>query len=1643
MFSSWSQRLAAKRRSQRNQQARQVRRGTTRRRFFEPLETRRVLSNVTFDADVSIVEGDSGTQAMVFTVRRDANDGPETVDFSLSDADGATATRGVDFQSVSGTLDFNGGQNLVDTIVVPISGDTTLERNEFFFVDLSNPTGGIVIGDDEAIGTITNDDTASIDTSDGTLVEGDAGQTAVAFTVTLSGNVDTAFTVGIETRQLSATGGVDYVNNFETLNFNGNDGEQRTFTVQVTGDTLVEGDETFSATLFNLQAGGRDIGLMSGTGTVTNDDTASVVASNVTLTEGDAGETAFEFTATLSGDVDTAFMIDIATGQVSATAGLDYVENSATLNFNGNDGEQQAFTVQVTGDTLVEENETFSADLSNLQASGRPITLTNGTGTITNDDVTLAVSDVTLNEGDAGQTAFEFTVTLQGNAASPFSVDIATAELPGGATAGVDFTANSATLDFAGNDGEQQTFTVQVAGENLVEADESFAVNLSNEPGNGNTIPFTNGTGTITNDDSASVAASDVTLVEGDAGETAFEFTITLSGEVDTAFTVDIASSDMDANAGVDYVANSATLNFNGSDGEQQTFTVQVTGDSLTEANETFSATLSNPQADGREIVLSSGTGTITNDDTASVTTSNVALVEGDSGETALEFTVTLSGDVDTAFTVDIATGDNDATAGVDYVTNSATLNFNGNDGDQQTFTVQVTGDTLVEADETFNATLSNLQAEGRAIDLTNGVGTITNDDASLTVSNVTLHEGDAGDTAFEFTVTLAGRAANPFTVDIATAELPGGATAGVDFTANSATLNFVGNNGEQQTFTVQVTGDTLAEADESFAVNLSNGPGNSSTILFNNGAGAITNDDTAMVFASDVTLVEGDAGDTAFDFTVTLRGEVDTAFTVDIATEQVSATDGVDYATNSATLNFNGNDGEQQTFTVQVAGDTLVEGDETFSAALSNLQADGRAIDLASGTGTITNDDFTMLSIMAAQASVMEGNEGTTPVTYTVTSSHAVQGGFSVALNADGADAEDFNLSANSVTFLGDTDEEEQTFNLNMVGELRVELDETVTITLGEVTSTSPGLDLTTVTTGASDSTTITNDDLATVSVGDVILSEGNGPGDTALIFAVSIDNTASHDITVVANTGTDAATSAATGGGTDFTDVVDETVTILAGSNSAMLTVNVTAESLVELDETFQVNLSDAQFNGTADATRAAASNDPGTGTITNDDSATLSIADVTQAEGDAEQTTFQFTLTLSNSVDVDVKVNASTSNGTAIAGQDYTALVNTPVTITTPGTNGTVTVQVTGETLFEAAETFNVALSGLAADGRDVTLGDATGLGTIQNDDVRVAGFAYLDADGNGQRDEGELGLPGVLVTLARTDVTGVTPTQEILTALDGSYMFTNQPAGSYSVTERQPLAMVDGAETVGGVGGDIRGVASANDLITQVVLAVGEDAQGYNFGELRTVTPVPMGWYLASAASRSLLFRERIASVEAATGNTDLAARIRAVEATTTASPVSANGQSEGESDSTVTPDAGPSVLAEGESTTNNAFVYDTNFDGVLSPADVLVVINELNGETRGDAQVFTDVNADGLTTPMDALMVLNALAEMKLFAEAEGGLQSRDTTPDVEVSSSAPLRAASIAAPLVAADVDEILRWATNWYDFVGPRRLRD
>jgi hypothetical protein len=1475
----------------------------------------------------SIVEGDDGTTNLVFTVTLSQPvDADVEIDFTTTSG---SATAGADFTAQTGTITFPRPALLTDpfiterTISIPIIGDTIGEADETFTVTLSNLTAeglegiAVTILTGTATGTIEDDDVTGptlIISDAGAVIEGDSGNTNMVFTVTLLNPPAGQVQVSYQTVDGAASSlDLDFVDTFGVLTFDPGTTEL-TITVPIIGDELVEITEVFSVELFN--ATGATIGDDEGFGTITNDDTATVsIADATAVAEGDSGTVAMTFAVTLTGQIDIDINVTVNTANGTATGGVDFVAiTNQTLTFTPGGPMTQNITVMVNGDETVEPDEVLSVVLSAIQGGDTLVTFSDdtGEGTITNDDsLSVSIGNATLVEGTGvAPTAFQFPVTLSAPASQDVTVRVST--IAGTATAGSDFTALDNVLVTIPAGQTTVNVTVEIVADDDVEPNEEFGLVISEAllggvANPGVTIGQATSTGTITNDDAESmISINDVSIAEGTAaGTTTLSFTITMSAVQTEDVTVTVDTSDDTATAADnDFTARTGVTVTIPAGMTTATFDVTITRDAKVEANETFNVTLSNALLDGVAapslvaIADAVGVGTITNDDTATISITGGQVAEGNTGTTNLPFTITLSGSVDAPVTVTLNSADGTATiVDDDYeAVTAATITFNPGDPLTKTFNVIVNGDTDIEPNENLTLTMSNVQADGRSvtIDTATANGTITSDEGTtVSVADVSVQEGDNGTTNLVFTITLSQSVNAPVTVTVNTADVL--ATAGIDYQGISDQTITIPAGETTANVTIEVGGDNVVELAETLTLTLSNLTTTATNVVLGDAVatGTIQNDDEATISVADVTVEEPDSATTNLVFTVTLSAPVDTAITLTANTANDTATAPSDYvalANQTVTIAANG---LTATVTVTVNGDTTVELNEVLDLILSNLQADGRAVTLLDGeaVGTITNDDAATVSI--SPASITEGNSGTSTLNFNITLSAAVDVPVTITLNTtDGsatAASNDYESVSNVTFTFNPGDPLTKTFGVTINGDTTVEQNEMFTLTMSNVQATGRNVSLGT----AAAQGTITNDDgpsTVFVSIDNATITEGN-TGTSNLAFTVRLSAAVEEDVTVTVNSTNGTAT-----GGTDFTAVVNQTVVILAGQTSATFNAVITGDLIVEADETFTLTLSNPLFDGVTNLARVALDTDNSdntdnvaTGTITNNDQGLLSIANVTMVEGTGTTpTAFVFTVTLSNPASSPVAFNVTTGGGTATAGTDYTAVSGQQFTIPAGQTSVQVTVNVVADSVAEANETFDVTLSNPlfngAADNTRIALDtdnsdniDNVATATITDDDGQstISGVVYVDADNDGVRDEGEVGIPGVQVTLRRTDTTG-TPDVVLLTGNDGTFSFTNVGPGTYSIIESQPGAFLDGTDAAGSQGG-----TTGNDTISNIVLAGGTTGTGNNFGERGlTADFVSKRLLLGSTPEAAVALRELNARAAELAGNTALAASIRA-------------------------------------------------------------------------------------------------------------------------------------------------------------------
>ncbi|MDB9467245.1 Calx-beta domain-containing protein, partial [Dolichospermum circinale CS-539/09] len=717
------------------------------------------------------------------------------------------------------------------------------------------------------------------------------------------------------------------------------------------------------------------------------------------------------------------------------------------------------------------------------------------------------------------------------------------------------------------------------------------------------------------------------------------------------------------------------------------TLTIDPTADTIVESDETVALTLAT--GTGYTVGTTGAvTGTIANDDaTITLAVSPSSVLED--GTTNLIYTFTRTGYTATALTVNYditGTADSSDYTGATPGTGK-TITFAAG-ATTATLTIDPTADNIVEGDETV---LLNLTAgDGYTISTTTAVtGTITNDD--LPIISVAATDSDAGETATgitpnpgTFTLTRTGDLTQAITVNYT---LSGIATNGADYSSLPGTVNFAAGV-SSATVTVTPTDDNIFEGTETAILTLATGAGYILGTTTSATVNITDNDPQPSISINDVSVTEGNSGTTNATFTLTLSHPSSQPITVNYATADGTATTAdLDY--NAATFTVTFAPGEtSKTVNVAVVGDIKSENPETFTVNLSN--ATNATITKAQGVGTITNDDLPIITLAATDSNAGETATGVTPNpgTFTLTRTGDLTQPITVnyTLSGSATNATDYSSLPGTVNFaVGDST---AIVTVTPTDDNIFEGTETAILTL--ITGTGYALDVTT-----SAVVNIADNDLPSISLA-VSPASVVEDGPTNLVYTFTRTGTTANALTVNYGVGGNATFNTDyTQTGADSFTATTGTITFSAGSSTATLTVDPTADTTVETDETVVLTLATAP--GYTIDTPAAV-----TGTITNDDSSALPVISVAATDASAAETATgiaanpgQFTLTrLGGNINQAVTVNY-TLTGTATNGTDYTSLP-TSVTFAAGSSTAIVTVTPTDDTIFEATETAILTLA-----------------------------------------------------------------------------------------------------------------------------------------------------------------------------------------------------------------------------------------------------------------------------------------------------------------------------------------------------------
>ncbi|MEW7290753.1 Calx-beta domain-containing protein [Aquimarina sp. 2304DJ70-9] len=1190
-----------------------------------------------------------------------------------------TATAGSDYTNVTSFSIADGDSSVV--VDIPVLDDSEVEVTETVIATISAPSVGAVSATDNATANITDDDATALTISIAQTTDGaESGTpTNAQFTVSLDGGVTNntgAAITGTITLTGTATAGSDYTN---VTTFSIADGDSSVVVdIPVLDDTEVEVTETVIATI-SAPSVGAVSATDNATANITDDDATALTISIAQTTDGaESGTpTDAQFTVSLDGGV-TNNTGSAITGTLAltgtATAGSDYTN---VTTFSIADGDSSVVVdIPVLNDTEVEVTETVIATIS-APSVGAVSATDNATANITDDDataLTISIAQTTDGAESGTPTNAQFTVSLDGGVTNNTGATITgTLALTGTATAGSDYT-NVTTFSIADGD-SSVVVDIPVLNDTEVEVTETVIATIS-APNVGAVSATDNATANITDDDLAALTISIGTPVDGTEGTSNITYTVSLDGgvtnETGSAITGTVTLTGTATN-GTDYT-NVTTFSI--ADGANSgTITVTVTDDTDVEVNETVIATISAPSIGA--IGTAAATANIIDDDGAALTISIGSPVDGTEGGANVSYTVSLDGGA-TNTTGSAITGTvtltGTATNGTDYI-NVTTFSI-ANTASSGTITVPVTDDSIVEVSETVIATISapNVGAVSATDNATANI--LDNDTAGLTISIGSPVDGTEGGANVSYTVSLDGGLSNGTGAAITgTVALTGTATNGTDYT--NVTTFSIADGDSSVVVDIPVLDDTEVEVTETVIATIS--APSVGTINTASATANITDDDAAALTISIGSPVDGTEGTSNVSYTVSLDGgvtnETGAAITGTVALTG-TATNGLDY-TNVTTFSI-ADGASSGTITVTVTDDTDVEVNETVIATISAPNV-GAVSATDNATANIIDDDSASLTISIG--SPVDGTEGGANVSYTVsldggvtnTTGSAITG--TVTLTGTATNGTDY---TNVTTFSIADGASSGTITVTVTDDSDVEVTETVIATIS-----APNVGAVSATDNAT-ANILDNDAAAlTISIGSPI--DGT-EGASNISYTVSLDGGLSNG-TGSAITGTVALTGTATNG-SDYTNVT--TFSIADGASSGTITVTVTDDTDVEVNETVIATIS-------APSVGAVSATDNATANIIDDDSASLTISIGSPVDGTEGGANVSYTVSLdggATNTTGSAITGTVTLTGTATNSTDYTNV--TTFSIADGASSGTITVTVTDDSDVEVNETVIATIS-----------------------------------------------------------------------------------------------------------------------------------------------------------------------------------------------------------------------------------------------------------------------------------------------------------------------------------------------------------
>ena len=434
-----------------------------------------------------------------------------TVDYSTING---TATAGSDFTATSGQLTFAPG-SLSQTILVPITPDNTVEPNETFSIQLTNPIGAI-ISTTSATATIQNDDvlpTVSIIPLDNSNLPID--QLPNQQTVTLKRDGDPSQPL-IVRYLLSRLIGEKIQEITNSVTFTAG---QSTTTIPLTIDGTAIYRELEKDTITLIADPNYAINSLSKPTTISlsnNQTPPTLSISDTEIIEGDSGTSQLRFTARLSSPSAQAITVNYQTKDEEALAGKDYIASNETLTFAAQEIEK-VIEITIINDKIIERDEKFTLMLSN-PSNGVILSKASAIGLIRNNDKARVAVNVTDAQAGEPSNPGQFSINIDEATEIPIAIQYA---FTGTATNGTDYQLLPARVTISPGE-TSQLININVQDDNTLEGTEAVQLTLQPSPDYQITAGKDTGIVTIADDEKAlpnlAVTSASIFKIENGVG---------------------------------------------------------------------------------------------------------------------------------------------------------------------------------------------------------------------------------------------------------------------------------------------------------------------------------------------------------------------------------------------------------------------------------------------------------------------------------------------------------------------------------------------------------------------------------------------------------------------------------------------------------------------------------------------------------------------------------------------------------------------------------------------------------------------------------------------------------------------------------------------------------------------------------------------------------------------------------------------------------------------------------------------------------------------------------------------------------------------------------------------------------------------